>query len=107
MKPEVGQDIYVNSSFHISHGSEDVVGGLAKVTKVERDTSGGKEIWAVSVAEHPGILYNWCGHLEPQQEELKKEFGDKRAYPDPDVDTPWIDEGDIVNGQEYHGDPII
>jgi len=66
-------DIYVPSASHISRGSEDVVGGLARINKIE-------EMWGltwVSVDEHPGE-YNW-EFLYQQQDELKKEFGDKKG----------------------------
>jgi hypothetical protein len=104
--PVVGKDIYVDSSFSISHGSDDVVGGLAKVTKVTNSISGGEKCHFVEVAEHPGHSYNWDQHLANMQDQLKKEFGRKRAYADPDIDTPWIEDGDLVNGQVYHGKSI-
>jgi len=88
---KVGDNIYVRNSFHISRGSDDVVGGLAEVTEVKTEYG---SVW-VSVKEHPGHSYNWDS-LKDEQEGLKKEFGDKRAYPDPDVDTPWIAKGDYV-----------
>lgn len=106
--PKIGDQIYVRSSFSISNGSSDVVGGLAEVVEVTENESlpvGHFNRVFVSVKEHPGHSYNWRS-LEKEQEKLKAEFGDKRAYPDPDIDTPWIEDGDIVNGQVYHGPPI-
>ena len=41
-----------------------------------------------------------------EQEKLAKEYKDKPAHPDPDIYTPWIEEGDIVNGEVYIGKPI-
>ena len=70
MTPKVGQKIYVNSAFYLSHGSDDVVGGIATVTSVSIQ---GKNIM-ITVAEHPGVAYGW-GYLEELQSELKKEFG--------------------------------
>lgn len=99
--PEVGDKIYVDSSFSISNGSSDVVGGLATVTKVDKEDYG----IFVSVKEHPGHSYNW-EILAENQNELRKEFGSKKAYPDPDIDTPWIEDGDAVNGHVYHGPDI-
>jgi hypothetical protein len=40
------------------------------------------------------------------QEKNKELYGDQIAKPDPDIDTPWIEEGDWVNGQKYTGSPI-
>ena len=101
---KVGQQIYVRSSFHISRGSDDVVGGLATVTEISEGISGGKPALFVVVKEHPGTAYNW-EILSEEQEKLKKQFGEKAAYPDPDIDQPWIQEGDTVsgkiNGKEY------
>jgi hypothetical protein len=37
----------------------------------------------VTVKEHPGRGYNWKWLVE-EQGDLKKEFGKKRARPDPD-----------------------
>lgn len=104
--PEVGQDIYVESSFHISNGSADVRGGLARVTKVENMNTVEDPRWFVSVAEHPGRSCNWTEHLSKIQDRLKEKFGSERARPDPDIDTPWISSGDTVNGKPYHGPDI-
>lgn len=106
MRPKKGDKIYVDTHLHISRGSDDVVGGLATVTNVTDDISGGEPCVFVEVKEHPGHSYNWSQFLEKQQEALKVQFGDKAAYPDPDVDTPWIEEGDIVDGKPYKGPPI-
>jgi hypothetical protein len=106
--PNVGDTIYVDSHMYISHGSDDVVGGKATVSKVNvnsRLPEGHINSVFVSVKEHPGHSYNWFD-LETRQAKLKKEFSDKRAYPDPDIDTPWIEDGDIVNGEVYHGKDI-
>ena len=104
--PKIGSDIYVRSSFSCSHGSDDVVGGLAKVTEIEEGISGGEKCLFISVQEHPGHSYNWSQMLINEQDKLKKEFGKKRAYPSPDIDRPWIEEGDWVNGKEYHGPDV-
>ena len=101
-----GMKIYVGSSFYISRGSDDFVGGIATVSRVYDSFSGGKTCTFVEIKERPGTGYNWSRYLEPMQDDLKKEFGDKTAHADPGIDTPWIEPGDIVNGQIYKGDPI-
>ena len=39
-------------------------------------------------------------------DKLKEQFGTNRGYADPDIDTPWIEDGDWVNGKVYHGPDI-
>jgi len=99
--PKVGDKIYIPSECYISHGSDDVDGGLAtvkNVTKVNKYTY-------IEVKENPGTEYVW-EYLSKKQEKLKKEFGKKKARKCPDIDTPWIEEGDTVDGKVYHGPPI-
>jgi len=100
---KVGDKIYIPTKLYISHGEDDVVGGLATVTKVKLDPNN-KHVY-VEVKENPGTSYSLDRLLE-QQEKLKKEFGNKSAYQDPDINTPWIQDGDIVNGKVYHGKDI-
>lgn len=104
--PPIGSEIYVGSHFYISSGSKDVVGGLAKIKKVTQGISGGDPCIFVEVHEHPGHSYNWTQMLSKEQKKLKKRFGKERAYADPDIDTPWIEDGDTVNGKPYHEKPI-
>ena len=75
----------------LSEGSSDVVGGLATVSKIEKKYS---YIW-VTVKEHPNRTHNWK-LLRKEQAELKKQFGKRKAYPNPDIDTPWIEPGDTA-----------
>jgi hypothetical protein len=111
---KVGQKIYVESALHMSRGSDDVVGGLATVTKISEGISAGKPALFVVVKEHPGVAYNW-EVLSEKQEALKERFGKNKAYPDPDIDRPWIQDGDTVSGkingkvynnEVYHGKDI-
>jgi len=82
--PQIGDTIYVPTSCSIDHGETDVEGGVAKIIAVHRGMSAGNTAWFVTTLEHPGHSYNYDMLLE-RQEELAKEFGDKRAYPDPDT----------------------
>ena len=103
-KVKVGDKIYIPSRCFISHGEDDVMGGLATITKVVEHTNVGQICQFVEVAEVLGTSYNWTLYLKDIQEKLKTQFGDKSAYPDPDYDSsPWLEEGDIVNGEVYHG----
>lgn len=100
---KVGDKIYIPSRVFISRGSDDVVGGLATIKSIIEQTNVGQNCQFVEVEEVPGTRYNWTLYLKDIQEKLKSEFGDNKAYPDPDIDTPWIQDGDIVNGSVYHG----
>lgn len=104
--PLVGDKIYVPSAFYISHGSDDFAGGIATVSKVEKEMSGGEMATFVEIKERPGSSYNWTQFIGPDQDKLKKQYKNQKAHSDPDIDTPWIEEGDLVNGKEYKGPPI-
>lgn len=82
--PRVGEDIYVPTRMYIDHGEDDVMGGLGEVVEVKLGMSAGDpKCPFVTVKEHPNSSYNWK-HLMEQQDDLKKQFGKKRAYLDPD-----------------------
>ena len=82
--PKVGDDIYVPTRMYIDHGEDDVMGGLAEVIEVKLGMSAGNpKTPFVTTKEHPNSSYNWNSLFE-EQPRLKKEFGKKRAYPDPD-----------------------
>ena len=40
------------------------------------------------------------------QDKLSVQYEGKFAHPDPDIDTPWIQDGDWVDGKIYHGTDI-
>ncbi|MFA6473355.1 MAG: hypothetical protein WCV85_00600 [Patescibacteria group bacterium] len=81
--PKPGDTIYVPTQLYLSHGRDDIQGGRATVTKVEPGISGGKKVHYVSVKKIPNS-FNWEHYLAEKQTALKKEFGRKRAKPDPD-----------------------
>ena len=83
--PKIGDEIYVPTALHLSRGRDDVVGGLATVTKISKSMSGGEQVHFISVKEIPGG-FNWEQSLALKQDELKDRFGNNRAYPDPDND---------------------
>ncbi len=104
--PEVGDKIYVNSSYSISHGSDDFTGGLATVSRVYKSMSGGDaNCLFVEIAEG-NRSYNWTQILSTEQAKLKKKFGKQKAHPSPDIDTPWLEPGDIVGHGVYVGPAI-
>jgi hypothetical protein len=92
----------------ISNGSNDMCGGLATIKEFKiSDTlpEGHFNSVMVSVEEIPGRSFNYLSLLE-QQDKLKERFGKNKAYPDPDIDTPWIQSGNYVNGSKYVGPDI-
>ena len=81
--PAIGDEIYVDTALHVHRGRDDVLGGRAQVVAVHHGYRGMDGIW-VEVAEHPGDLHNW-EDLGPRQAALRREFGQQRARPIPDL----------------------
>lgn len=80
-KPKVGDEIYVYSSYYISHGEDDFHGGLCKIKKViikDSDTILEYNKIFVEVEERPEIEINYT-YLMENQKKWKKEFGNKRG----------------------------
>lgn len=100
IKHKKGDEMYVYSSFYISRGSDDVCGGLAKIEKIEQDKDIHTLVWVMF--EGLDSAYNY-EHLLEKQNELKDQFGSQKAHPCPDIDTPWIEKGDYVNGEIWTG----
>jgi hypothetical protein len=108
IKHKIGDKMYIPSAFYISRGSDDKIGGLVTIKSFDvkedfPDDHCNKVM--VCFSEFPATNYNYKSLLE-QQWELKKEFGDSIAYNKPDIDTPWIESGDTVNGKVYNGEDI-
>jgi hypothetical protein len=85
--PKVGQIIYVPSALYIDHGEDDRQGGRAKVTKVTTAISAGKPTPFVTVEPFPATSFNW-DVLAAEQAALRKEYGRRKARPDPDIRRP-------------------
>ena len=103
-----GDKLYIRGSCSISNGSNDVAGGLATIKEIEVSKTlpeGHMNSIFVSFEEIPNHSYNYLLLLE-EQEKLKERYGNEKAHPDPDIDTPWIQSGDIVNGSVYNGPDI-
>ena len=78
--PKSGDVIYIPSEMFVSHGSDDIVGGKARITAVKES---GDRVW-VMLERWPYVWDAWeC--LLPQQGHLKEAFGDSWAYPSPDL----------------------
>ena len=78
----IGQDVYVPSSLHLTHGVDDFAGGLCRVVRIDTDMSP-VEIPFVEVEEDPGTLHNWH-YLMENQDEWRDRYGDRRGRHDPD-----------------------
>lgn len=83
--PEVGDYIYVRTSLFIDHGQDDVVGGLAEVTRAYESMScGDSKCIFVETMQHSNGGGNWTQSLFREQGRLMEEYGESFAYPDPD-----------------------
>lgn len=82
-----GDRIYVPTSLYMYRGEDDFIGGLATVKDFDivdyLDENHVNKVM-VSIEERPGTSYNYK-HLLEKQESLKAEFGENKAYPDPDI----------------------
>lgn len=108
IEPKIGDTIYIGSSFYISHGEDDFKGGKCIINKIEFSKYFPKEhcnYCMIGIEENPGSMYNYS-YLLTQQDKLKERFGNDKGHPDPDINTPWIEDGDSVNGEIYHGKDI-
>lgn len=108
MEHKIGDNLFISSAFYISRGSDDVAGGLATIKRFEYNKFLPKDHYnycMVEFEEHPGRLLNYKYVIE-NQDDWAKEYEGKIAHSCPDIDTPWIQKGDIVNGKEWEGDDI-
>ncbi|MGV8125024.1 MAG: hypothetical protein AB2L14_35195 [Candidatus Xenobiia bacterium LiM19] len=70
--PEVGQEVYVDSSVYIEFPEQDFIGGLARISGVSADRK------TIEVEEDPGGSFRW-EKLMMMQTELRDRFGSARA----------------------------
>jgi hypothetical protein len=82
--PKVGEYIYMDTRISCDHGWDDVVGGLATVTRAYESMSGGDpKCIFIEIAQHDRGG-NWTQFLFEDQKELQKQWKKNFAYPDPD-----------------------
>ncbi len=89
--PQAGDIVYVDTELYLWHGVDDFRGGRARVTAVKLETSRGRSVPFIEVAENPGTSYNW-EHLAGKQAALAAEFRDAWAHPDPDLRPEFNDD---------------
>ena len=95
---KIGDKLYIPSAFYISRGSDDVAGGLAtiKAFVISKTLPEDHYNYAMVVFEEcSGRSLNY-NYLMENQEEWAKEYQGRIAHPCPDVDTPWIQNGDFL-----------
>ena len=97
--PKVNDVIYVPSSFYLSHGVDDFIGGKAIVQKVKDGISAGETVPFVVVKARPGTRYNW-EELSEKQEELAQKFGGQWAHSDADTREEFNE--DLIAKREVH-----
>ena len=76
--PKVGEIIYIGTALYLTHGQDDIIGGMATVSDINTANR------TVSVEENPGTEYYW-DHLGPKQTELEVKFGNTIAHAEPDM----------------------
>lgn len=84
--PKVGDKVYLPTRGSISHGGDDVRGGVGVVMEIDEGISAGNPAYFVRTHEQPGRSYNW-EFLGKEQEDLKRMYGDRWARPDPDLEV--------------------
>lgn|GEM_PF-4647756 len=70
--PEVGQEVYVDSTVYIEFPEQDFIGGLARISGVSEDRK------TIEVEEDPGGSFRW-EKLMMMQTELRDRFSSARA----------------------------
>lgn len=109
MKHKIGDKLYIPSAYFISRGEDDFEGGLAEIDRIETKKHLPEKHCnriMIGFKENPSAMYNYNYILEGQ-EEWSKEYSGRTAHPNPDINTPWIQNGDIVNGQIWKGGDVI
>jgi len=72
-KPKVGDKIYLDSSFYISHGEDDFVGGLCTINVIEYSEHLKPDhcnYCMIGVAERPGFLQNYKSLIKETQKRI-------------------------------------
>ena len=108
MKLKKGDKLYLPSQYYLSRGSDDFEGGLATVDLIiiaPDLPENHRNKTMVSFLENPTTSYNYYYLLE-NQDKWSKEYAGRVAHPNPDIDQPWIQKGDIVNGKEWKGSDV-
>lgn len=85
--PKIGDKIYVPSSYYVFRGEDDFDGGLAEIAKIDISKHLPEEHFnyiMVGITNRPATMYNYKSLLKDQKE-LKKEFKNQLAKPNPDL----------------------
>jgi hypothetical protein len=85
-KPKIGDKIYIPSALHVYRGADDIQGGSTTITEViisDHLPEDNINSIMVRVKGIPSTKYNWK-LLMQEQDELRDQYGDQIAHPDPD-----------------------
>jgi hypothetical protein len=77
--PAIGDKIYIRGAMYVYRGKDDRIGGIATISKIQEESNN----YFIEVEEIPGVRFNYK-HLQEEQQELKEQYGDQKARPDPD-----------------------
>lgn len=86
--PKIGEKIYVPTSLYLSRGRDDFQGGLCTISRIECSKTLPQDhnnYCFVGVEEGDRATSHNYKHLLELQSELKKKFGKRRGYKDPDM----------------------
>lgn len=86
--PKIGDLIFIPSSFYISHGADDIMGGEAEISEILLSDSLPENHFNYIFIKLKGFskTTSWnYKSLMNEQIELKEEYGSQKAKPDPDL----------------------
>lgn len=85
--PKVGDPVYIPSELYVSHGEDDIRGGLTEIDSVVLT---GRGYYWVTTKFNPSKQYNWS-YLKEQHAELAREFGQNPPQNTPDYRSEFND----------------
>lgn len=93
--PKIGEKIYVPSSYYVYRGEDDFDGGIATISKVDISKTlplNHINSIMIGIEERKSTMYNYKSLID-EQDELKIQFGNQIAKPNPDL-TPDFNDGE-------------
>lgn len=95
--PKIGEKIYVPTSLYLSRGRDDFQGGLCTISRVECSKTLPEDhcnYCFVGVKEGSRSTSHNYKCLMEQQSKLRKEFGKRKGYKDPDMSASSNDDNE-------------
>lgn len=107
--PKIGDKVYLPSQYYISRGEDDIEGGIAEIDRIIISENLPLHHYNAIMIGFKGFdkarSWNYRYILENQKDWCKSYKG-KFAHHSPDINTPWITKGDLVDGVVYNGPNI-